>query len=83
MQREEEKLREKEKLKPREIDKYMEERKQDYEMRDKRNQEREHWRDGRPIENSAVCVSLNESGFQFLQKMIWMISFCFSIGCYE
>ncbi|XP_016647608.1 PREDICTED: protein RRC1-like isoform X1 [Prunus mume] len=65
LQREEEKPREKEKLKPREIDKYMEERKQDYEMRDKRNQEREHWRDGRPIENSAPSSRFDELPDEF------------------
>jgi len=34
----------------------MEELKHEQELRERRNQEREHWRDGRPSENSAVCA---------------------------
>jgi hypothetical protein len=55
---EEEKPKEKEKGKSRNIDHFMEELKREQEMRERRNQEREHWRDGRHNEHSAV------SGFQ-------------------
>lgn len=34
----------------------MEELKREQEMRERRNQEREHWRDGRQNEHSAVSV---------------------------
>lgn len=34
----------------------MEELKHEQEMRERRNQEREHWRDGRHSESSAVCA---------------------------
>ncbi|KAF7833726.1 protein RRC1-like isoform X1 [Senna tora] len=52
--KEEEKPREKEKGKSRNIDHFMEELKQEQEMREKRNQEREHWRDGRSVEHSTI-----------------------------
>ena len=50
----EEKPREKEKGKSRNIDHFMEELKHEQEMRERRNQEREHWRDARHGDNSAV-----------------------------
>lgn len=53
-QKEEEKPKEKEKGKPRNIDFFMEELKHEQEMREKRNQERENWRDGRPVEHSTT-----------------------------
>lgn len=52
MQKEEEKP--KEKGKSRNIDKFLEELKKDQEMRERRNQEHEHGRDGRHSENSTV-----------------------------
>lgn len=53
----EEKPREKEKGKSRNIDNFMEELKHEQEMRERRNQEREHWRD-RHTDNSTVsCCS--------------------------
>ncbi|XP_072086563.1 protein RRC1 isoform X2 [Arachis hypogaea] len=45
--KEEEKPKDKEKGKSRNIDHFMEELKHEQEMRERRNQEREHWRDGR------------------------------------
>jgi U2-associated protein SR140 len=53
-QKEEEKPKEKEKGKSRNIDHFMEELKQEQEMRERRNQDREQWRDGRPGEHSIV-----------------------------
>ncbi|XP_027347519.1 protein RRC1-like isoform X5 [Abrus precatorius] len=50
--KEEEKPKEKEKGKSRNIDHFMEELKHEQEMRERRNQEREHWRDGRHGEHS-------------------------------
>lgn len=50
----EEKPKEKERGKSRNIDHFMEELKHEQEMREKRNQEREHWRDTRHGDNSAV-----------------------------
>ncbi|KAK7265432.1 hypothetical protein RJT34_33052 [Clitoria ternatea] len=50
--KEEEKSKEKEKGKSRNIDHFMEELKHEQEMRERRNQEREHWRDGRHGEHS-------------------------------
>lgn len=52
LQREEEKP--KEKGKSRNIDKFLEELKKDQEMRERRNQEHEHGRDGRHSESSSV-----------------------------
>lgn len=53
-QKEEEKPKEKEKGKSRNIDHFMEELKHEQELRERRNQEREHWRDGRHGEHSTV-----------------------------
>lgn len=53
-QKEEEKPKEKEKGKSRNIDHFMEELKQEQEMRERRNQDREQWRDGRLGEHSIV-----------------------------
>ena len=50
----EEKPKEKEKGKSRNIDQFMEERKHEQEMRERRNKERENWRDARHGEKSAV-----------------------------
>lgn len=55
IQREDEKPRDKEKGKSRNIDNFMEELKLEQELREKRHQERENWRDGRHGENSMVC----------------------------
>ncbi|XP_028790035.1 protein RRC1 isoform X1 [Neltuma alba] len=52
--KEEEKPKEKEKGKSRNIDNFMEELKHEQEMRERRNQEREHWRDGRSTEHSSI-----------------------------
>lgn len=52
----EEKSKEKLKGKSRNIDHFMEELKHEQELREKRNQEREHWRDAHPGDNSAVSV---------------------------
>lgn len=54
MQKEEEKPREKEKGKQRSIDKFLEELKFEQELREKHNQEREPWREGRHNDNKAV-----------------------------
>ncbi|XP_075110644.1 protein RRC1 isoform X1 [Nicotiana tabacum] len=55
----EEKTREKEKGKPRNIDYFMEELKHEQEMRERRNQEREHWRD-RHTDNPALSSRFDE-----------------------
>ena len=53
----EEKPREKEKGRTRNIDHFMEELKYEQEMREKRNQERDLWREGRHSDSSAVwCI---------------------------
>ncbi|MED6119124.1 Protein rrc1 [Stylosanthes scabra] len=51
--KEEEKPKDKEKGKSRNIDHFMEELKHEQEMRERRNQDREYWRDGRHGEHSA------------------------------
>ncbi|XP_061352824.1 protein RRC1 [Gastrolobium bilobum] len=51
--KEEEKPKEKEKGKSRNIDHFMEELKHEQEMRERRNQDRDQWRDGRPGEHST------------------------------
>ena len=56
-------MKEKEKGKSRNIDHFMEELKHEQEMRERRNQEREHWRDGHHSDSSAVSVSV---GFNLL-----------------
>ncbi|KAG1338466.1 Protein RRC1-like [Cocos nucifera] len=58
--KEEEKPREKEKGKTRAIDKFLEELKFEQELREKRNQEREHWREGRHNDNSAPPSRFDE-----------------------
>lgn len=50
------KPKEKEKGKSRNIDHFMEELKHEQEMRERRNQDREHWREGRHGENPTVSV---------------------------
>lgn len=52
----EEKPREREKGKSRNIDHFMEELKHEQEMRARRNQDRENWRDTRNGDNSAVSA---------------------------
>lgn len=49
-------MKEKEKGKTRNIDHFMEELKHEQEMRERRNQEREHWRENRHNDNSAVSI---------------------------
>lgn len=71
MQKEEEKPREKEKGKTRNIDHFMEELKHEQEMREKRNQEREHWRDGRHSESSAVSVAFRCCAFGLFSVLVW------------
>ncbi|CDP07871.1 unnamed protein product [Coffea canephora] len=56
----EEKPKEKEKGKSRNIDHFMEELKHEQEMRERRNQEREHWRDARHGDNSAPSSRFDE-----------------------
>ncbi|XVE71278.1 hypothetical protein DITRI_Ditri10aG0138300 [Diplodiscus trichospermus] len=58
--KEEERVKEKEKGKSRNIDNFMEELKHEQEMRERRNQEREHWRDGRHSDNSAPSSRFDE-----------------------
>ncbi|XVF89418.1 hypothetical protein PTKIN_Ptkin19aG0128900 [Pterospermum kingtungense] len=57
---EEERLKEKEKGKSRNIDRVMEELKHEQEMRERRNQEREHWRDGCHSNSSAPSSRFDE-----------------------
>ncbi|CAI0376630.1 unnamed protein product [Linum tenue] len=59
--REEERSKDREKGKTRNIDHFMEELKHEHELREKRNQERERWRDGHPSE-----ISLSSSRFDEL-----------------
>jgi U2-associated protein SR140 len=54
LQKEEERPKEKEKGKPRAIDKFMEELKFEQEQREKRNQDRDHRREGRQNDSSMV-----------------------------
>ncbi|XP_031491636.1 protein RRC1-like isoform X1 [Nymphaea colorata] len=61
----EEKPREKEKGKMRNIDNFMEELKMEQEMREKRNQEREQWRDGRQSDISAPISRFDELPDEF------------------
>ncbi|KAH1056555.1 hypothetical protein J1N35_034620 [Gossypium stocksii] len=58
--KEEEKMKEKEKGKSRNIDHFMEELKHEQEMRERRNLEREHWRDGRHSDSSAPSSRFDE-----------------------
>ncbi|XP_047316672.1 protein RRC1-like [Impatiens glandulifera] len=58
--KEEERPREKEKGKSRNIDHFMEELKHEQEMRERRNQDREGWRDGRQSESSALSSLFDE-----------------------
>ncbi|KAF5461338.1 hypothetical protein F2P56_017446 [Juglans regia] len=58
--KEDDKPKEKEKGKSRNIDHFMEELKHEQEMRERRNQERDHWRDGRHNENSAPSTRFDE-----------------------
>jgi len=57
LQEPKDKSKEKEKGRLRNIDNFMEELKHEQEMREKRNQERERWRDGRHDEHPAVSFS--------------------------
>ncbi|KAG4195380.1 hypothetical protein ERO13_A06G109900v2 [Gossypium hirsutum] len=57
---EEERMKEKEKGKSRNIDHFMEELKHEQEMRERRNLEREHWRDGRHSDSSAPSSRFDE-----------------------
>ncbi|XP_072969346.1 protein RRC1-like [Typha angustifolia] len=63
--KEDEKPKEKEKGKTRAIDKFLEELKFEQEQREKRNQEREHWRDGRHTENSVPPSRFDELPDEF------------------
>ncbi|TYH66548.1 hypothetical protein ES332_D06G131100v1 [Gossypium tomentosum] len=56
----EERMKEKEKGKSRNIDHFMEELKHEQEMRERRNLEREHWRDGRHSDSSAPSSRFDE-----------------------
>ncbi|XP_017228233.1 protein RRC1 isoform X2 [Daucus carota subsp. sativus] len=58
--KEDERPKEKEKGKSRNIDHFMEELKHEQEMRERRNQEREHWRDGRHTDNSSLSSRFDE-----------------------
>ncbi|GMI83859.1 reduced red-light responses in cry1cry2 background 1 [Hibiscus trionum] len=58
--KEEERPKEKEKGKSRNIDHFMEELKHEQEMRERRNHEREHWRDGRHSDNAAPSSRFDE-----------------------
>lgn len=58
-------MKEKEKGKSRNIDHFMEELKHEQEMRGRRNQECENWRDGRQSDSSAVSVLV---GFNLLSS---------------
>ncbi|XP_022750338.1 protein RRC1-like isoform X2 [Durio zibethinus] len=58
--KEEERLKEKEKGKSRNIDHFMEELKHEQEMRERRNQDREHWRDGHHSDSSAPSSRFDE-----------------------
>ncbi|KAL0903511.1 hypothetical protein M5K25_027897 [Dendrobium thyrsiflorum] len=69
--KEEEKPKEKEKGKPRVIDNFLEELKAEQELREKRNQEREQWREGRHSESSAPSSRFDElpDDFDFNGKL--------------
>ncbi|TYI77100.1 hypothetical protein E1A91_D06G122600v1 [Gossypium mustelinum] len=59
-EKEEERMKEKEKGKSRNIDHFMEELKHEQEIRERRNLEREHWRDGRHSDSSAPSSRFDE-----------------------
>lgn len=59
-EKKEDKPKEKEKGKSRNIDHFMEELKHEQEMRERRHQDREHWRDPRPGDNSAPSSRFDE-----------------------
>ncbi|KAL6629961.1 hypothetical protein ACP70R_029726 [Stipagrostis hirtigluma subsp. patula] len=63
--KEEERPKEKEKGKPRAIDKFMEELKFEQEQREKRNQDREHRREGRHIDSSTPSSRFDELPDEF------------------
>ncbi|XP_068668196.1 protein RRC1-like isoform X2 [Aristolochia californica] len=63
--KEEEKPKEREKGKSRNIDHFMEELKLEQELREKRNQEREHWREGRHSDNSLPASRFDEQPDDF------------------
>lgn len=58
--KEDDRPKEKERAKSRNIDHFMEELKQEQEMRERRNHDREQWRDGRPSEISAPPSRFDE-----------------------
>ncbi|KAE8677809.1 hypothetical protein F3Y22_tig00111495pilonHSYRG00018 [Hibiscus syriacus] len=58
--KEEERPKEKEKGKSRNIDHFMEELKHEQELRDRRNQDREHWHDGRHSDNAPPSSCFDE-----------------------
>ncbi|KAJ0965811.1 hypothetical protein J5N97_026949 [Dioscorea zingiberensis] len=58
--KEDEKLKEKDKGKPRVIDNFLEELKHEQELREKRSQEREQWREGRHVDSSAAPSRFDE-----------------------
>ncbi|XVF48254.1 hypothetical protein PTKIN_Ptkin03bG0175200 [Pterospermum kingtungense] len=58
--KEDERMKEKEKGKSRNIDHFMEELKHEQEMRERRNQEREHWRDGRHSDSLTPSSRFDE-----------------------
>ncbi|KAF9620588.1 hypothetical protein IFM89_013614 [Coptis chinensis] len=58
--KEDEKPREKEKGKSRNIDHFMEELKHEQELRERRNQERDQWREGNHVENSVAPSRFDE-----------------------
>lgn len=64
-QKDEERSKEKSKGKTRNIDFFMEELKHEQEMREKRNQEREQWQDGRPSATSNLSSRFDELPDEF------------------
>ncbi|KAI3505503.1 hypothetical protein L1887_27634 [Cichorium endivia] len=64
-QKEEERSKEKGKGKPRNIDYFMEELKHEQEMRERRNQEREQWHDGRQTATSTLSTRFDELPDEF------------------
>ncbi|KAK4786488.1 hypothetical protein SAY86_003177 [Trapa natans] len=63
--KEEERVKEKEKGKTRNIDHFMEELKHEQEMRERRNQERDHWRENRHNDNSTPSSRFDELPDEF------------------
>jgi len=79
LQKDDEKPKEREKGKPRAIDNFLEELKLEQELREKRNEEREQWREGHHGDSSAVSIhTFSRSDWQKLcalrSQRMWKVA---------